>query len=227
MRYRTLFLDADETLLDFKKAEAQGLECALRRHQLPFDEEILALYSGINKRCWEEFEQGKFDKETLLVERFRRLFAALAVTADPDTVRRTYHEELGKGGFLIEHAYEVCEELGKTHDLYIVTNGVASTQYSRFARSGLDRLVKGIFVSEEVGVPKPQKEYFDYVFAQIPGFQREGALMVGDSLTADIQGGINAGLDTCWYNPGRKPVPAGLKITYEIHDIRELPDVAG
>lgn len=220
-------MDADETLLDFKKAEAQGLEHALRRHQLPFDEEILALYSGINKRCWEEFEQGMFDKNTLLVERFRRLFAALAITADPDAVRRTYHEELGKGGFLIEHAYEVCEELQKTHDLYIVTNGVAATQYSRFARSGLDRLVKGIFVSEEVGVPKPQKEYFDYVFAQIPGFQKKSALMVGDSLTADIRGGINAGLDTCWYNPGKKPVPADLKITYEIHDIRELLDIAG
>lgn len=142
-------------------------------------------------------------------------------------VRRTYHEELGKGGFLIPHAYEVCEALGKTHDLYIVTNGVAATQYSRFARSGLDKLVKGIFVSEEVGVPKPQKEYFDYVFAQIPGFKKEQALMVGDSLTADIQGGIHAGLDTCWYNPGRNQAPAGLNITYEIHDIRELTEIAG
>lgn len=227
MEYQTLFLDADETLLDFKRAEAQGLENALRRHQLLFNKEILALYSGINKKCWEEFEQGFLDKETLLVERFRRLFAALDIKADPHAVRLSYHEELGKGGFLIEHAYEVCEELGKTHDLYIVTNGVAATQYSRFALSGLDKLVKGIFVSEEIGIPKPQKGYFDYVFAQIPGFRKENALMVGDSLTADIMGGINAGLDTCWYNPGRKPAPAGIKITYEIQDIRELLKIAG
>ena len=88
MKYQTLFLDADETLLDFKRAEAQGLENALRCHQLPFSEEILALYSGINKKCWEEFEQGVFDKDTLLVERFRRLFRALDITADPDAVRR-------------------------------------------------------------------------------------------------------------------------------------------
>ena len=108
-----------------------------------------------------------------------------------------------------------------------MTNGVAATQYSRFAISGLDKLVKGIFVSEEIGIPKPQKGYFDYVFAQIPGFRKENALMVGDSLTADIMGGINAGLDTCWYNPGRKPAPAGINITYEIHDIRELPEIAG
>ncbi|EET61548.1 HAD hydrolase, TIGR02254 family [Marvinbryantia formatexigens DSM 14469] len=227
MKYQTLFLDADETLLDFKRAEAQGLENALRCHQLPFSEEILALYSGINKKCWEEFEQGVFDKDTLLVERFRRLFRALDITADPDAVRRTYHEELGKGGFLIAHADEVCRKLKETHDLYIVTNGVAATQYSRFAISGLDKLVKGIFVSEEVGFPKPQKEYFDYVFAQIPGFQKERALMVGDSLTADITGGINAGLDTCWYNPERKQAPAGMNITYEIHDIRELLEIAG
>ena len=140
MKYQTLFLDADETLLDFKRAEAQGLENALRRHQLPFSKEILALYSGINKKCWEEFEQGVFDKDTLLVERFRRLFRALDITADPDAVRLTYHEELGKGGFLIEHADEVCRKLKETHDLYIVTNGVAATQYSRFAISGLDKL---------------------------------------------------------------------------------------
>ena len=219
-----MFLDADETLLDFKKAEAQGLKAALRRHKLPFNAEIVALYSKINKGCWEEFEQGLLDKETLLVERFRRLFAALDITADPHAVRLSYHEELGKGGFLIEHAYEVCEELRKTHDLYIVTNGVAATQYSRFALSGLDKLVKGIFVSEEIGIPKPQKGYFDYVFAQIPGFRKENALMVGDSLTADIRGGIQAGLATCWYNPQGKAGSPDIKADYEIRNLEELKD---
>ncbi len=223
MGYRILLLDNDGTLMDFKKAEAQGIENTLRLHGLPFDEEILALYSGINKRCWEEFEQGLMDKDKLLTERFRRFLGQLGNTSvDPNSLRAVYHEELGKGAYLTDGALELCRELGKTHELYIVTNGVSSTQYRRFAISGLDQVVNGIFVSEDIGCPKPQSAYFEHVFAQIPGFRREDALIVGDSLTADIQGGIRAGIDTCWYNPDGLTGPEGLNITYEISDLRYL-----
>lgn len=222
MKYQILLLDADGTLLDFQKAEARGLEAAFSHYHLPFDENMLADYSAINKKCWEEFEQGLLDKKSLLVERFRRLFEKKSIHADPNAVRVTYQYELSLGSYLIEHAYEVCEELSKTHDLYIVTNGVASTQHRRLRESGLDKLMKGIFISEEIGCQKPQKEFFHYAFRHIPGFRRESALMIGDSLSADIQGGINAGVDTCWYNPFSKENTGNRNITYEIRDIREL-----
>lgn len=222
MKYRILLFDADGTLMDFQKAEAKGLEAALGMHHLPFNAEILALYSAINKGCWEEYEQGLLDRETLLVERFRRLFDRLGIDADAQAVRATYHEELGKGAYMTEGARDLCAQLGKTHDLYIVTNGVSATQRSRFARCGLDRLVKKVFISEDIGVPKPQKAYFERVFAEIPGFSREEALIIGDSLTADIRGGIDAGIATCWYNPGGLAAPEDLRIDYQIRALAEL-----
>lgn len=225
MKYRILLLDADETLLDFHKAEAQGFQSALTIHNLPYSEEILALYSSINKKCWEEFERGLLTKPQLLAERFRRLFAAMQIDADAETVRKTYQEELGKGAFLIEGADEVCRELSKVCDLYIVTNGVSATQYSRFSRSGLDAFVKDIFVSEEIGFQKPQKAYFAEVFRRIGNPSKSGILLVGDSLSADIRGGIDAGIDTCWYNPRGLDVPEDMSITYVIDDIRKLPEI--
>lgn len=225
MRYRILLLDADGTLLDFLKAEAHGIEAALKKNHLPFRPDILQLYSDINRSCWEEFERGALSKEVLLVERFRRLFGKLGVEGDPATVALSYRDELGRGAYLIDGARELLDELKETHDLYIITNGVAETQYSRFSLSGLDKLVKKSFISEEIGFPKPQKEFFDYVFAHIPDFQKEETLIVGDSLTADIQGGINAGVDTCWYNPAHLPNLQGREITYEIDRICDLKNI--
>ena len=226
MRYRTLLLDADGTLFDFEKAQAKALESALGSHGLPFNDEILSLYSRINTECWEAYEQGRMEKDVLLVERFRRLFAALHTAADPVAVRLSYHNELGKGAYLIDGAYELCRELKTTHALYIITNGVAQTQHSRFCASGLAQMTDGIFISEEIGYPKPQKEYFDYVSAHIPGFEKSRALIVGDSLTADMQGGLLAGIDTCWFNPKKKKKPANLPVTYEIHRLPELLKIA-
>ncbi len=223
MNYNILLLDADETLLDFHRAEAQALESAFFIHRLPYHKDILKLYSSVNKKCWEEFEQGFLTKPQLLIERFRRLFALLPIKADAEKVRQTYQKELGKGAFLINGAYDVCRELSLHCSLYIVTNGVSEIQYSRLSKSGLDKFVKDIFVSEEIGFQKPQRAYFDEVFRRLGNPSKDGILLVGDSLSADIRGGIDAGIDTCWYNPYGKEKPADMDITYIIDDIKKLP----
>ncbi len=225
MKYNILLLDADETLLDFHLAEEQGLRSAFSIHHLPYNEDILKLYSSVNKKCWEEFEQGLLTKPQLLIERFRRLFALLPIEADAEKVRRTYQEELGKGAFLIDGAKDVCRELSQYCKLYIVTNGVSSIQHSRLSKSGLDVLVNDIFVSEEIGFQKPQKAYFDEVFRRLGNPAREEILLVGDSLSADIRGGIDAGINTCWYNPHGKEKPTDMEITYIIDDIKKLPEL--
>lgn len=222
MSYKILLLDADNTLLDFNKAEANALEQTFITYNFDFDGEILRSYSAINQKCWEEFEQGLITKKTLLSKRFQLLFDSLGLKADVESVRITYQEELSKGAFLLEGAYKLCRDLSVNHDLYIVTNGVASTQHRRIKDSGLDKLVKDIFVSEEVGFKKPERGYFDYVFSHIKEFDKSQALLVGDSLSADIVGGINAGLNTCWYNPLGKSAPKDMAITYTIQNLEEL-----
>lgn len=228
MRYTTLLLDADDTLLDFQKTEARALEETFFRYGLPFNEEIRTMYHTINHNLWEAFERGDISKQQILDRRFRNTFRQMGVKDELSGFEEEFQLALGRGGYLLPEAMEVCQELSQSCRLYIVTNGVAATQNSRLDSSGLRRYLSDVFISESTGYQKPQKEYFDYVFARIPDFDPETALMIGDSLTSDMRGGENAGLDTCWYNPTGKPNYAGIRITYEIKELRELiPIVQG
>lgn len=222
-KYTTLLFDADGTLMDFKKTEAQALDQTFRKYGVHPTKEILDLYADINHGLWKDFEHGLIDKDTLVTSRFRLLFLELGLDIDGMAFESDYQPALGRGAFLIDGAYELCRALKPDFRLYIVTNGVSSTQYSRLSASGLDRLMDDVFVSEDAGAQKPQKDFFDYIAARIPGYNPGEALVIGDSLTSDIQGGINAGIDTCWYNPGRERNPLGICADYEIHTLEELP----
>ena len=222
-KYTTLLFDADGTLMDFKKSEAQALDQTFRKYGIHPTREILDLYADINHGLWKDFENGLIDKDTLVTSRFQLLFLELGLDIDGMAFEADYQPALGRGAFLIDGAYDLCRVLKKDFSLYIVTNGVSSTQYSRLSATGLDALMEDIFVSEDAGAQKPQKDFFDYIAARIPGYDSSEALVVGDSLTSDIQGGINAGIDTCWYNPGREKNLLDIHPDYEIHTLEELP----
>ena len=222
MKYSILLLDADETLLDFKMAEAHALEATFGQYGLFYNEEIHALYHTINHQLWRELEDGAITKDQILTRRFRNLFARLEIEDALPGFEEEYQRALGRGGFVLPQALEVCQELSRDCRLYILTNGVEATQESRLDLSGLRPYLSGVFVSETTGFQKPQKEYFDYVFSRIEVFDKSQALMVGDSLSSDMKGGEGAGLTTCWYNPAHAPNNTGVRIDYEIHDLWEL-----
>ena len=136
-----------------------------------------------------------------------------------------YIEFLSQGHFFLPGAPEVLEALWKEYDLYMVSNGTASVQAGRLKSANISHFFKDIFISETVGVNKPQKEFFDYCFSHIPGFASEKAIIVGDSLTSDMLGGNNAGIKTCWYNPAGKPRREDIPVDYEIRDLMELPEL--
>lgn len=220
--YDTLLLDADDTLLDFAKTEKNALDLTFRRYGLTLTEEIRAIYHTVNHGLWAAFERGEISKETVTSTRFSRLFAEVGYAANGSTFSRDYQKALGEGYFLIDGAKELCEKLAGSYRLYCVTNGVAATQYSRLAGSGLNDYFSDVFVSEAIGHQKPSKHYFDAVFNAIPRFSPEKAMIVGDSLTSDIQGGKNTGIDTCWYNPSGQRPKAELAADYEIRKLDEL-----
>ena len=222
MPYPYLLFDADNTLFDFDQAERNAHLLLCRAHGLAFSEEGYQLYHKCNADLWRDFDRGLCTKEYLLVERFRRYLAITGERADPEALNRDHLRALGEGAMLLPGAEELCRVLSRDHRLYLLTNAVASVQKARFANSAIAPYFPGAFISAEGGVGKPDPAYFDYVFHAVPGLARDNALVIGDSLTSDIQGANNAGLPCCWFNPKGQPRPQGLRIDYEIRTLEEL-----
>lgn len=226
MKYEILLFDADNTILDFDKAEEQALSRAFSEVELPFSQTSLRVYRKNNIRQWELFEQGSQTKAEVLINRFVETFRELGLPLDKArTAGDLYEEYLMLGYYVMPYAEQVLTRLQKKCKLYLVSNGVLRIQNSRMKGSGLGKYFIERFVSEKVGYPKPQKEYFDYCFKHIEGFDKSKTLIIGDSLTSDIQGGVNAGIDTCWFNPWHNANKSTLTPTYEITDLREILDI--
>ena len=223
--YRTIFLDLDDTLLDFGAAERVAIAKAFRDIGLEPTPALLGRYSELNQAQWEAFERGEITRDTVLVRRFELLFAELGLSIEAQHAEDVYRGYLGVGHYFVEGAEELLSYLAPKYDLYLASNGVAATQYSRLESAGIGHYFKDIFISEVTGSHKPDRAYFDYCFSRIPGFDPSQALIVGDSLTSDILGGFNAGIRTCWFNPGCKPLQGPVTPDHEIHALRELKDI--
>jgi len=225
--YKTLLFDADDTLLDFEAAEKTALRLLFADQQLPFTPELEAQYKRINQGLWMAFEEGKIDRDEVVNTRFSRLFQENGLEVDGALLEKRYRCFLDEGHQLIEGAFELIMNLQHHFDLYVVTNGDSKTQDKRLRDAGLYPFFIDIFVSEDTGYQKPMKEFFDFVFARIPDFSADQAMIIGDSLSSDIKGGQQASLDTCWFNPGRKSNETGILPTYEIQRLDELYHILG
>ena len=217
-----LFLDLDDTILDFHKAEWIAISKTFREFGIEPTDEVLARYSQINKECWHKLELGLWDRETVLVRRFELLFAEHDIVCDGTKVARAYEKNLGTGHWFLPGAEEAVDALSKKYRLFLASNGTASVQQGRMTSANLYRFFEKVFVSQELGANKPAKEFFDRATEQIPGFDPAKAMMVGDSLTSDILGGIHAGMKTCWVNPGHAPADPKIPADYQIEYLSQL-----
>lgn len=223
MPYTTLLFDIDDTLLDFKVAEHYAISTLMTELSVEASDANIQNYSRINQGYWEEFEKGLLAKDVLIAKRFETFFALHELTVNGSDMDVKFRSYLEQSHHLIAGTMPLMEALKPKYNLYATTNGVARTQQRRIKDSGLIQYFNDIFVSEETGYQKPTKEYFDYVFVRIPDFNATETLIIGDSLTSDILGGMNAGIDTCWFNPHKLPNPfTHIKPTYEIAALDEL-----
>ena len=220
--YKFLLLDLDDTILDFKKAEYFALRQTLEAFGLQPTEEVCARYSVINQAHWEMLERKELTREQVLVGRFEVLFSEYGIDCDAAACAAYYANALSQGHYFLPGAPEALRRLAKQYPLYLVSNGTAAVQRGRIKSADIAQYFQDIFISHEIGVNKPDKVFFDRCFAQIPDFDRAKALIVGDSLTSDIQGGINAGIATCWVNPNGKTAPGSLSPDYQIPSITQL-----
>lgn len=220
-----VLIDLDNTILNFDIAERNALTVAFREYGIEPTEELLRRYSIINKRYWEMLERGEMTRERLLVGRFQELFDEIGCAAPAAEVQDRYEKVLSTGHWFMPGAEEMLEALCGKCRLFICSNGNARVQDGRLASSGIEKYFEGIFISERIGYDKPDARYFDACFKRILGFTKERAIMIGDSLTSDIHGGINAGIKTCWFNPKNEENRSGLRPDYEIRRLQQIPEL--
>lgn len=224
-----MLFDIDGTLLDFEKAERVGMKETLTRFGLRNDDEVLDSYNEINIYHWEIFERGELPLEKLLVKRHEALFERYGFKQDAAKFNDYYESRLKNCGYLVEHALDVLDYVkSKSCKMAIVTNGIYETQTNRITLSCLNKYFQHVYISEKIGYRKPQKEIFEHIFKDIGGdIKKENALIVGDSLTSDIKGGNNFGIDTCWVNPKKLENDLYVKVDYEIQSLLQLKEIIG
>ncbi len=219
---KRVFLDLDDTILDFRSAERKAISIALMLDGIIPTDEIVSKYSEINLSQWKLLEKGELSSVyEVKRRRFEVLFDYLGMPVPP-SLPAHYESELSNGHDFIDGAEETLNELYGRYSLYLVSNGLASVQAKRLADADLYRFFDGIFISERIGSNKPEKEFFDAVFSSISSFSLDEAVIVGDSLTSDIKGGKNAGIKTIWLNRDGKENNSGIIPDVEISDIRDL-----
>ncbi|WP_099189584.1 YjjG family noncanonical pyrimidine nucleotidase [Tepidibacter mesophilus] len=226
MKYEIIIFDADETLFDFKKSEREALKNTILEFDIEYDENHhLKVYKEINDVIWKDLEKGLITQKKLKTERFKRLSEKLNVEFDEFEFAKSYMKHLSLGSFLYDNSIDLVESLNKHYRLTIITNGLKDVQDNRIRKSIIAKYFEDIVVSEEVKVSKPDSKIFEHALNNIKYTDKSKVLIVGDSLTSDIQGGINFGIDTCWFNPNKVENKTGIKPTYEISNLMELKDI--
>lgn len=225
MKYEFLLFDADHTLFDFQKSEYFALKEALDFYSLPSTDDVIERYSVINVKYWKMLERGEIDKKSLMLARFVEFAREYGFEDKAEVLSDLYMSNLAHEAHLFDGALEMVEKLSKKYRLFIITNGVKSTQDGRFGLSPITRYFEKIFISEVIGYEKPHREFFLAVEEEIEGYCREKAVVIGDSLSSDIKGAINSGIDCIWYNPIEKEAPNDWNITYTVKTFDEILEI--
>ncbi|MBE6053376.1 MAG: noncanonical pyrimidine nucleotidase, YjjG family [Clostridium sartagoforme] len=226
MKYEVLLFDADETLFDFKKAEKYAFENSIKDLNMDYDENYhYKIYEEINKNIWLEFEKGLITQEKLKVERFKRLSKEINIPFDESEFSKAYLRHLSNASFLYNNSLEIIKKLRNDYKLAIITNGLTEVQSKRIKQSPIAKYFDTIVISKEVKISKPNAGIFEITLNKLGYKDKNKILMIGDSLTSDIQGGINFGIDTCWINPNKAKNSTSFIPTYEISNLLSLFEI--
>jgi 2-haloacid dehalogenase len=224
-RYRVVLFDADDTLFDYQKAERHALARAMEASALEYVDHHAVVYAGINRELWADCERQRITQEELKVERFRRFLRAVGVDGSPERFSDTYLDHLAKASFLLAEAKDTIVALSRRYRLALVTNGLSRVQRPRLAGSGIGAFFEAVVISEEVRVAKPDPRIFIHALQCLAHSDVSSVLMVGDSLSSDMQGGVDSGMDTCWYNPSGRPNDSSVRPTFEVARLSALVEI--
>lgn len=224
--YTAILWDLDDTLLDFPYSQRYALKKCFQGIGLEITREQIDSYSRINDDYWKRLELGEITREELLTGRFATLFQQYGIGGvDVEAFHKAYEEALGSVFSFRDDGLSIVRRFQGKILQYVITNGISSVARSKIRISGLEKVMDGVFISEEIGYPKPRKEFFDHCLERIPEKDKSKILIVGDSLTSDIKGGVQAGIPTCWYRPEDRANDTPWKPDYEISDLHMVCSV--
>lgn len=225
--YKYLLWDIDDTLVDFKISEKIALKECFKQVSVDLSDEDILVYSKINHDYWKLLEQGKIEKSIMLNQRFEDFSKYLSLESiDSQAINKMFQIMIGDYAVMIDGAYEICVNFKEIKKQYALTNGTAIAQNRKLKNTGLIEIFDDVFISDEVGYDKPNIRFYEHVFDKIPEFKKEEALVIGDSLSSDILGANNAGIDCCWFNPkGAINENPDIKMNYEIKALNELLEI--
>ncbi|MFI3177062.1 MAG: YjjG family noncanonical pyrimidine nucleotidase [Eubacteriales bacterium] len=223
-KYKYLLWDIDDTLIDFKASQNIALQQCFTDYGIVLTQKDIQVYNTINKGYWRRLEEGTIEKSVMLQQRFQDFIQYLSVDGlSAKDINTTFQVCIGESAVLYEGAYELCLDAKSLVQQYVITNGTRIAQEIKLRQTGLDQVLDGIFISDDVGYQKPDIRFFQHVELHIPNFKKEEALVIGDSLTSDMQGANGAGIDCCWFNPqGKVREEHGIVIHYEIQSLEEV-----
>ena len=218
----TILIDVDNTLLDFDKCANESIKIACARFGIDKANEICEIFHPFNLSLWQQLERGELTMEKLLETRFNSLFERVGVKADGIAFETAFHEGLAESAVAVDGAKEALEYLASKYDVYVASNAPLSQQTKRLKKAGFDKYINGYFVSAEIGYLKPNKEFFDACFAKLDE-KPQDVYMIGDSLTADINGARNYGMNTIWFDKYRTEKQADCD--YTVTDLFQIRNI--
>lgn len=224
---KVILWDIDGTVLNFLKSENYAIKkCFAALNICECDDAMVERYSAINKKYWEMLERGEITKPQVQRGRFEELFEKEGIEFhEIDELNKMYQVVLGDKIFFNDDSFELLKSLKGRYKQYAVTNGTITAQENKMRQSGLVEVFDGVFISDKIGYEKPSVSFFDAVFEAIGAYEKDDIMIVGDSLTSDIQGGNNAGIMCCWYNPDRNVNNKNLRIDYEIKNLNDINNI--
>jgi len=225
-KYELILFDLDGTLFDYNKAEEYALTKSMNYFNIDYTPNLyVENYRKINKEVWGEFERGETNLDELRLKRFRILFDIFDIKQDTEAFSKSYLDFIAEASFMIEGAEDVISALYREYKIALVTNGIYSTQYERLKGSPLKDYFDIFIASEKIGVAKPDPDFFNYVFNTSEHNDKKTAMIIGDSLSADIKGGFDFGIDTCWFNPKKIKNEGEISPTYEIKKLLQIKNI--
>ena len=221
---KAVLIDIDDTLLDFNACATVALKKCFIELGLPYEDDYFKVFLQINNALWAKIGTGEITQKEHRAMRFKLIFDKLNINYDVEKCESTFRDKLYQTAVPVDGAFQLLEYLYEKYDLYAASNAY-SRQHERMRISGLDKYFKKVFLSEDLGATKPTKEYFDKCFSYMGGVLNNQAIMIGDSLTADIEGGKNYGLKTIWFNPKDKPENPNIKPDYIVKSLSEIKNI--